>query len=252
MTKEKSPIRETDAEARALAGQLISCARFASLAVLEPETGHPFASRAAIATDIDRTPIILISTLSTHTAGLQQDPRASLLLGEPGKGDPLAHPRVTLQCIANRIERDGEVGARVRDRFLNRNPKSALYADFQDFSFFRLEIQSASLNGGFGKAYHLTPEDILIRSAANEKLAEIEASAIAHMNDDHPDTVSLYAKSLAGSDVDGWRMCGVDAAGFELSRPGRILRIDFDRLLEDEGDLMAAMMQLAKNAREAD
>ena len=157
MDQKKQTIRETDNEARALARRLISSSRYGSLAVLLPDGGHPFASRTAVANDIDRAPVILVSDLSGHTSGLKNDPRVSLLLGAPGKGDPLAHPRITLQCKAERIGRDEERHPRIRARFLRRHPKSALYADFGDFAFYRLTPASASLNGGFGKAYNLAP-----------------------------------------------------------------------------------------------
>ncbi len=44
----------------------------------------------------DGSPVILISRLSTHTANLEADGRASVLLAATGKGDPLAHPRLTV------------------------------------------------------------------------------------------------------------------------------------------------------------
>ena len=106
MADKNHTIRETDDEARKLARLLISSSRHGSLAVVLPDSGYPFASRTAVANDIDRTPVILVSALSEHTAGLSNDPRVSLLLGEPGKGDPLAHPRITLQCQAEKIERE--------------------------------------------------------------------------------------------------------------------------------------------------
>jgi putative heme iron utilization protein len=156
MAEKKDVIRPTDDDALALAKSLVHSARHGALAVLDPETGAPQASRVAVATDLDGTPIILVSSLSGHTSGLMADPRCSLLLGEPGKGDPLAYPRITLACEAERVERGSETHARVAGRFLERHPKAKLYADFADFSYFLLRPQSASLNGGFGKAYRLT------------------------------------------------------------------------------------------------
>ena len=96
MAKTANVIRETDGEAVRLARDLIATARHAALGVVLPETGHPGASRVALATDFDGAPVILVSALSWHTQALVTDPRCSLLAGEPGKGDPLAHPRVTL------------------------------------------------------------------------------------------------------------------------------------------------------------
>lgn len=251
MTEKSSKVLETNDEARALARGLISSSRHGSLAVLLPGTGYPFASRTAVANDIDRTPVILVSALSEHTSGLTNDPHVSLLLGEPGKGDPLAHPRITLQCEAERIERRTAQNNRIRARFLRRHPKAALYADFGDFAFFRLNPVSASLNGGFGKAYHLVPEDFLIRSPAADALAEMEDDAIIHMNDDHADAVAVYAQVLAGEKSGKWSMSGIDAAGFELVSGDRLRRIEFETVLEDAGQLARSLAALAKSARES-
>ncbi len=243
-------IRQTDDAARLLAKKLISTARFGSLAVLLPAGGHPFASRTAVATDSDRTPVILVSSLSEHTSGLMHDPRVSLLLGEPGKGDPLAHPRVTLQCHAQRVEPGSSDHTRLRGRFLRRHPKAALYIDFADFSLFRLSPVTASLNGGFGKAYHLVPGDILINSTIIEALAQIEESAVAHMNDDHADAVAVYAKALAGEKTGTWRISTIDVAGIDLMSGDRTCRIEFDTPLEDTENLAPKLARLAQMARE--
>jgi putative heme iron utilization protein len=37
-------------------------------------------------------------------------------------------------------------------------PKAKLYYDFADFVMYRLNATEAHLNGGFGKAFHLTAE----------------------------------------------------------------------------------------------
>ncbi|RUY85655.1 HugZ family protein, partial [Mesorhizobium sp. M7A.F.Ca.CA.001.10.2.1] len=66
----KDVIRETDAEAIRLAKTLLRSARFGALAVIEPQTGSPLASRVGVATDIDGAPLILVSMLSAHTGAL--------------------------------------------------------------------------------------------------------------------------------------------------------------------------------------
>ena len=100
MTGKINPIRETSAEAIALAQSLVREAKFGALAFADPETGAPEVSRVAVATDGSGAPVLFISDLSPHTRALKRDPRCSLLVGEPGKGDPLAHPRVSLVCLA--------------------------------------------------------------------------------------------------------------------------------------------------------
>src|ERR1700749_3646775 len=79
-----------------VAKALLRSTRAGALATIDPNTGHSFASLVNVATDADGSPLILVSRLSTHTANLEIDGRASLLLAATGKGDPLAHPRLTL------------------------------------------------------------------------------------------------------------------------------------------------------------
>lgn len=158
---DKAVILETTGQAIALAKDLIRAARHAAIATLDPDSGQPVATRVGLATDSDGTPIILVSALAAHTPGLRADPRCSLLIGEAGKGDPLAHPRITLQCIAREIGRGSAEEVRIADRYLAHNPKAALYAGLPDFRYFRLEPVGASLNAGFGKAYALAATDIL-------------------------------------------------------------------------------------------
>lgn len=151
------PIRPTDDEARALARGLIEAARFAALAVLDPETGLPVVTRIALTAGQDGLPLTLISTLSSHTAALDANPACSLLIGEPGpKGDPLTHPRLTLLAEAQAADKDA-----LKDHYLARLPKARLYYDFGDFRLIRFAPRSALLNGGFGKAYRLAAADLV-------------------------------------------------------------------------------------------
>lgn len=157
----KDPFQPVDNEARSLARELIDTARYGALAVLSPDTGAPSVTRIAVGTDTDGTPVTLISSLSSHTAALKADPRCSLLVGEPGsKGDPLTHPRLTLECTAEFLSRDDPEHPALRDHYLKTHPKAALYIDFADFSFVRLRATQALLNGGFGKAFKLIASDL--------------------------------------------------------------------------------------------
>jgi hypothetical protein len=249
MNEPKNVIRETDAEAIRLAKTLMRSARYGALAALEPGSGAPLASRVAVATDLDGTPLILISALSEHTGALLADPRCSLLLGEPGKGDPLAHPRISLRCRAERLERGSSAQLRVERRYLNRQPKAKLYAGFPDFSFFRLDVERASLNGGFGKAYQLTRDDVLFASAVNDELASAEQSALDHMNADHRDAIDIYARAFAKADADGWTMSGIDAEGFDIALGEDSRRIFFDSPLSAASEMRQKLVVLAGEGR---
>jgi putative heme iron utilization protein len=159
--KKTDPIRPTDAEARNMARNLLGDARFGALGVIEPGTGAPMVTRIAIGTTPGGAPLTLISALSQHTGALRANPACSVLLGEPGpRGDPLTHPRLTLQCAARFVDRTTPEHAALRDRWLADHPKARLYVDFADFGFVALNATAVFLNGGFGKAYVLTPDDL--------------------------------------------------------------------------------------------
>jgi len=151
----QDPFRPVDDDALALSRALLTGASHGALGVIDPETGAPMVSRIAFAL-IEETPHTLISDLSHHSGALRANPDASVLLGEPGpKGDPLTHPRLTLQARAEPADK-----AALRTDWLAACPKAKLYYDFADFSLVRLRPLWAHLNGGFGKAYRLTPDDL--------------------------------------------------------------------------------------------
>ena len=249
--RKKDVIRETDAEAIRLAKTLLRSARFGALAVLEPGTGAPLASRVGVATDIDGAPLILVSMLAAHTSALLADPRCSLLLGEPGKGDPLAHPRLTLACQASRLERGSQAQARAARRYLNRNPKASLYAGLGDFSIFRLDPQRASLNGGFGRAYLLDRSDLVTAGPIVEELAASEQSAVEHMNADHLDAIANYAHHFAKAPGAGWSIAGLDADGMDLVSGDDVCRVFFPQPLATAQELRPVLVEMARAAKAA-
>src|ERR1700738_4095230 len=110
-----------DFDPKAVAKGLLRATRAGALATIDRNTGHPFASLVNVATDADGSPVILVSRLSTHTANIEADPRASILLASTGKGDPLAHPRLTVLGTFANIERNTPDGTRVQRRFLSRH-----------------------------------------------------------------------------------------------------------------------------------
>ena len=114
-----------DFDPRAVAKALLRATRSGTLATIDRNTGHPFASLVNVATDVDGAPLILISRLATHTANLERDGRASVLLASAGKGDPLAHPRLTLIGVFAPVRGGDAQGprSRVRRRFLARHPE---------------------------------------------------------------------------------------------------------------------------------
>jgi hypothetical protein len=235
-------------DALAEAKRLLRQIRSGALATLARATGYPFATLVSIATDFDGCPILLTSQLSAHTGNLAADPRASVLLAEGGRGDPLAHPRLTVVGRAFRASEPAE-RARLKSRFLGRHPKSALYADFGDFSFWRVSIETAHLNGGFGKAADFQGAAVLTAIAGAETLVGAEQGALEHLNEDHADTLQLYATRLAGAGDGHWHASGLDPEGLDLACGDRTARVTFPRRIEDPVGLRAILVELAALAR---
>jgi putative heme iron utilization protein len=220
------------------------------LAVLEPATGWPQSTRIALATDVDGTPLLLVSDLSAHTQALKADGRCALLLGEPGKGDPLAHPRITLMGRAVQVQADDPAHARVRRRYLARLPKASLYVDFGDFSFWRIEPERASLNGGFGKAFELHAQDVLSPCPDLAAFDRLDLSACEHMNQDHAPAVQAMAQALTKGAGGDWELVTLDAHGGECRGADGLVRLEFDQPVHTAQALQSALVALARQARD--
>lgn len=238
-------IRETNDEARALAKQLIRTARFGSLAVNSSNPGFPSVSRTLVGLDTDGAPLILVSELSIHTKAIIADNRVSILLGEPGKGDPVAHPRITIGCKAHWLERSDPRFKNLRARFISRHPKAALYVDFADFRFYRLEPITADLNGGFGKAFALSPDDFLLRNETENEIANVEREFLAKFNNDHASAIDKIISAHLGLDEKNWHLIDVDCEGVGLAKSDRIIRVNFTQKPRSVQELENCIIHLA-------
>ena len=214
-------LNETHAEAIADAKRLMRIARIGALATLEAKGGAPLTTLIGVASDFDGAPLFLMSTLSRHTRNLANDPRVSLLLSGPrDRGDPLNHPRVTL---SGRVELCAAPRAKIR--YLQRNPKAGLYADFRDFALYRLRIDDVHFNGGFGRAAPLTPAEVLSPREGEAALTHAEEQLIGEANA----LGEAKLARLAGHNAlrPAWRAIGLDAEGLDLAAGARAARAQF-------------------------
>ena len=147
------PYRPLDDAARAT---LAACRAAPSAALATLRDGAPTLSRVAVL-HLDGVGFTLVlSDLSDHAAALRADPRCALLLGEPGpKGDPLTHPRLTVEGRAEAADKAAHAAAWRAAR-----PKTALYYEFTDFRLWRVAASGGLLNAGFGRAHRLGPADL--------------------------------------------------------------------------------------------
>lgn len=248
MSEVEAPAEESPPapfDARADARRLLRTARSGALATLTRD-GAPYASLAAVATLPDGSLLVPLSTLAVHTRHVADDPRCSLLLGMPGGGDPMAHPRLTLACRAEKVgeaERD-----RCRTRFLRRHP-DAFYVDFGDFSFWRLAVTGGRMIGGFGRIAMLGAADLATDLAGADALVTAEARAVDHMNADHLDATRLYATRLAGAPDGDWRVTGLDPDGIDLGCGDTAVRLDFPERVASPAALRAQLVQWAEGVQ---
>ena len=212
--------------------------------------GHPFASVMPYSLDDAGRPLFLISTMAMHTQNLEADPRASLLVMQPGwDGDPLAAARLTLMGDVRRVP-DADTAA-ARERYLARHERARYWVDFEDFAFWRLAISELYFVGGFAAMDWVTAADYA--AARPDPLADAAPGIIEHMNQDHADALIEYARHFAGETAEEATMVAVDRLGFKLRlRSGQRLssvRIAFPREVTTAAQSRDVLIAMLKEAR---
>ena len=179
-----------------------------------------------------------------HTRNILADPRVSLMLDERRAGDPLEGARVMLM---------GRVAAtddpQARRRYLDRQPEARMFADFGDFGFYRIALNSAHLVAGFGRIVDLAAADLLTDLAGAEALVAAEAEIVVHTNAEHLAATRLYATRLLGESDGEWRCVGCDPDGLELQWDRRARRLNFAQRVASPGVLRQVLKGLAEEAR---
>jgi putative heme iron utilization protein len=242
--------QRADFDPVAVTKRLLRTTPLGALATLCEGTSNPFCSLVNPGTMPDGSPILLISRLALHTRNIAADPRVSLLLGEQGTADPLAAPRISIAGAAERLG-EGAV-ATARRRYLAAHPSAELFVNFADFSFYRIAIESVHLVGGFGRIFDLRGTDVLTEVSDAGTLLAAEEGAVAHMNDDHRDTMMLYASALFGAAATDWRCTGLDPEGMDMRSDERgVLRVDFPQRVVTPDALRRSLKDLADHARRA-
>ena len=231
---------------KAAARKLLREGRSGALATLIPPRQDPYCSLVNVATLPDGAPLLLLSRLALHTRNLLHDPRVSLLLDERKEGDPLEGARVMLQgTVASTA--DGHA----RGRYLARQPEAEMFVDFADFGFYRMTLEGAHLVAGFGRIVDLTASDLVTDLNEAAALVDAEPEIVAHMNEDHADTVRLYARALLHARDGAWRCVGCDPDGLELQLGRTALRLSFPDRVTTPAALRQTLKRLAEEARAA-
>ncbi|MEW6143453.1 MAG: DUF2470 domain-containing protein [Thermodesulfobacteriota bacterium] len=215
--------------------------------------GSPFGSLMPYGLDAMGHPVFLISTMAVHTQNLERDPRASLFISQTdSECDPLDASRVTLMGDVSKVP-EGETGD-VRELYLSRYRNASYWVDFDDFSFYRMDIADIYFVGGFGAMGWVTADDYY--AAEVDPLADDSQGIVRHMNEDHGDALLLLAKKFTGADAEEASMTSVDRLGFNLRlKAGTEMfnrRIGFIREARSREEARAAIIEMVGLARKGE
>jgi putative heme iron utilization protein len=196
-------------------------------------------------------PVFLISTMAMHTQNVQADPRSSLLVTQPdASGDPLGASRVTL--LGNVLPVPEAEVAESRKLYLARYANSKYWVDFEDFSFYRMDIVDVYYVGGFGVMGWVSASDY--QRAQPDPLADTATEIIQHMNTDHGDALILLARAFAGIESQEAALTSVDRLGFRVrlqTKDGtRGIRIAFLREVSSPAEARNILVDMVAQARQ--
>jgi heme iron utilization protein len=244
---ERPPLPEPSLAERART--LVRLGRIGSLAThSRKQPGYPFASVMPYSPDEQGRPVFLISSMAMHTQNLAADAHASLLVAEERADDPLAAARVTLLGEVLPVPPETKP---VRESYLSRHPNARSWVDFNDFSFYRLEIADVYFIAGFGVMGWVAQEEY--GRAEPDPLADAADGILRHMNRDHADALILLARSTGESDAEHAIMTAIDRLGFHLRlRSGERIygvRLAFPREVRSGAEVREVLVQMVHDAR---
>jgi putative heme iron utilization protein len=205
--------------------------------------GYPFGSIVPFVLDRDGRPAILISALAEHTRNLAADPRASLIVHDYVE-DVQTGARLTLVGDAAQVGDDGAV----RARYLRYFPAAQDLLALGDFSFWAIAPRRLLFIGGFGRIHWIEAPDFAPPANA---LADAEEEIVVHMNADHVAALVDYCRHYHEVTPVAVAMTGVDCDGFDVRADGRLLRFEFADEVTDAGQARAALVAMARAARQS-
>src|SRR5437870_9639108 len=188
--------------------------------------------------------------MAMHTQNLQADARASLLVTQDDSGgDPLGASRVTL--VGNVLPLPESEVAEARKLYLQRYANSKYWVDFEDFSFYRMDVVDVYSVGGFGVMGWVCASEY--DRSQPDPLADSMAEIIRHMNADHSDALVLLARAFARIESQEATMTAVDRLGFHVrlkTQDGmRGARIAFLREVSNPAETRKVLVEMVQRAR---
>ena len=123
--------------------------------------------------------------------------------------------------------------------------------DFEDFSFYRMDVVDVYYVGGFGVMGWVPASEYV--NSQPDPLASSMSEIIQHMNADHKDALKLLAAYFADISSQEATMTAVDRLGFHVrlqTNDGmRGARIAFPREARDSATTRTIMVEMVRQAR---
>ena len=177
-------------------------------------------------------------------------PPSAPLAGPPDRGGgPCGASQVTV--IGNVLPLSKVDVAQGRTLYLARHENSKYWVDFEDFSFYRLEVVDVYYVGGFGVMGWVTASEY--DHAQPDPLSDSTPEIIQHMNADHKDALILLARVFAGMESQEALMTSVDRLGFHVrlkTQDGiRGARIAFLREVSNSAETRKVLVEMVRQGR---
>jgi putative heme iron utilization protein len=139
-----------------------------------------------------------------------------------------------------------------RRLYLDRYANSKYWVDFEDFSFYRMDVLDVYYVGGFGVMGWVQASDY--NEAQPDPLADAATGIIEHMNTDHKDALILLARVSAGIESEEAAMTSVDRLGFHVRLKAaegmKGARIAFLREVTNPGEARKVLVEMVQHARQ--
>ena len=137
-----------------------------------------------------------------------------------------------------------------RELYLKRYANSSYWVDFEDFSFYRMDVVDVYYVGGFGVMGWVSAVEY--DRAQHDPLADSVAAIVQHMNADHKDALVLLARAFARIESQEATMTAVDRLGFHLrlkTQEGmRGTRIAFLREVGNPDETRKVLIEMVQQA----
>jgi len=223
------------------ARKILRGVRSGSLATKDRETGTPYVSFCAMGHDFEGRPLFLFSDLADHTQNLMKDGNASFLCEQASHlSNPQAGPRITLVgTIAKTSEAD------VASLFLQAHPSSRMYANFEDFNFYSLNVEKVHYVGGFGRAVWLNWSEYMGESRTSLEFFKIQKDLLETIKRDFGSFARICATKLLKQGGEDWHVLRVDADGLDLKLGAKVMRYPFEKPLKKASEVLEIISKIS-------